>query len=251
MLATVPSIGVLARAMGFFQGNVSKEVGRLHRWRGALWASRYHLSIVTEDGGSQVQRLEYVVAQGCKEGLVWRPGDWPGVHSIHALLKGVPLVGTWVSRRSQWTSRNRVGDDASDLAHSQEVSLDLEPLPCWAHLPESEWRRRLQEIVGRIEVETRTRHAAQGTLPLGLRQVRRTHPHHCPKKVSWSPQPAVLSRNPRRRKLLQRAIASITLAYRGASRRLTSGDRNVRFPKGTFPPGLPYVPTAADLLAGG
>ena len=32
LLLTVPSTGALARAMRFFQGNVSKEAGRLHRW---------------------------------------------------------------------------------------------------------------------------------------------------------------------------------------------------------------------------
>ena len=39
--------------------------------------------------------------------------------------------------------------------------------------------------------------------------------------------------------------------FPGAQFRLKQGDRNARFPEGTFPPGLPYVPTVADLLAGG
>ena len=70
MLVSVPSTGALAQAMRYFQGNVSKEAGRLHGWRGSLWASSYHDSIVDDDPVTQVERLRYVLAQGAKEGLV-------------------------------------------------------------------------------------------------------------------------------------------------------------------------------------
>ena len=37
--------------------------------------------------------------------------------------------------------------DASDAAHSEELELHLEPLPCWAGLPEHEWRQRVADLV--------------------------------------------------------------------------------------------------------
>ena len=48
--------------MRFFQGNVAKEAGWLHRWRGKLWASRYEASIVDSDEAVQVARLRYVLS---------------------------------------------------------------------------------------------------------------------------------------------------------------------------------------------
>jgi hypothetical protein len=76
-------------------------------------------------------------------------------------------------------------------------------------------------------------------------------PHHCPEEASSSPQPIVLARNPARRKRLLQAVSAVVAAFRDAAERLAEGNRLVCFPRGTFPPGLPYVPTVSDLLAGG
>lgn len=58
LLVTVPSTGALPRAMRFFQGNVSKQAGRPHRWRGRLWASRYKASIVDSEAQDELQAGE-------------------------------------------------------------------------------------------------------------------------------------------------------------------------------------------------
>lgn len=251
IIATVPSTAAMVRLMGFFGGNLSKEVGRLHGWRGSLWASRYHHARIDDDEATQVERLRYVLAQGVKEGLVWRSEDWPGVNSARALVEGTPLVGTWISRTTQWAARRRKGADASDRAHSERVELHLDPLPCWEHLAEHEWRARVAEIVADIESEARAHHMREKTQPLGPRQVRKMHPHHAPEKVAWSPQPHVFARDPKRRKELWFVFSSVVTAFRDAADRLSRGEYRACFPEGTFPPGLPYVPTVADLLSGG
>jgi putative transposase len=251
LLVSIPSTWAMAQAMKFFQGNTSKEVGRLHRWRGTLWSSPYRPTKVDDDEASQIARLRYHLAQGAKEGLVWNPKDWPGIHSARALIEGRPLVGRWISRTSQWAARRRKGADASDRAHGEKLELHLAPLPCWAHLPEKVWRQRVAEIVEDIEREARQKHAREQTVPLGPRRVRKVHPHHAPEKVAWSPQPRVFALCPRRRRVLLAAISEVVAAYRDAADRLKQGVKGVRFPEGTFPPGLPYVPTAADLAAGG
>jgi len=237
--------------MKFFQENTSKEAGRLHGWRGTLWSTPYKDMTVDDDEASQIARLRYHLAQGAKDGLVWNPKDWPGIHSARALIEGKPLVGKWISRTSQWAARLRKGADASDRAHSEELELHLAPIPCWAHLPEKVWRRRVAELVEDIEREAREKHAREQTVPLSPRRVRKVHPHHAPEKVAWSPMPRVFALNPRRRKELLATISTVVAAYRDAADRLRKGSENVRFPEGTFPPGLPYVPTAADLAAGG
>ena len=82
----VPADGQeLARFMQFLNCNISKAVGRLHDWRGAVWERRYR-AIPVVDEASQVARLRYVLAQGCAEGLVMRPEDWPGLHCARVHL---------------------------------------------------------------------------------------------------------------------------------------------------------------------
>jgi hypothetical protein len=43
------------------------------------------------------------------------------------------------------------------------------------------------------------------------------------------------------RKRLREAYALFVAAYREAAEKLRAGKRDVRFPLGSFPPGLPFV----------
>jgi len=230
----------------------SLQGGRqVHDWPGTLWEGPYHCQIVDDDEATQVERLEYLLAQSCAAGLTSKPGEWPGIHSVEALLDGRPLVGKWISRRSQWAARNRKGADSSDEAHGENLELKLDPLPCWEGFPEEDRRERVAEILTRIEETTRARHAADGTEPAARRKILEIDPHHRPEEAKSSPEPIVLARDPARRKRLRQAVSAVVAAFRDAAEKLAEGILRVRFPRGTFPPGLPYVPTVSDLLAGG
>ena len=102
-----------------------------------------------------------------------------------------------------------------------------------------------------MEEDARARHRDDGTEPVGADKIRRLHPHAAPEKSAWSPQPIVIARTPKRRPALWKAVAEVVAAYCEAAEKLLAGDGDLRFPEGTFPPGLPYVPTSADLLAAG
>jgi hypothetical protein len=52
-------------------------------------------------------------------------------------------------------------------------SIELTPLPCWEHLPKEEYRSRVREMIEDIARETRERHRAEGTRPLGVEKIRR------------------------------------------------------------------------------
>ena len=118
-------------------------------------------------------------------------------------------------------------------------------------LEADEARARFAEVVRRVEDDTRAQHREDGTRPARPDKIRRLHPHAAPQKSSWSPQPIVIARTPKRRRALWKAVAEVVAAYWEAAERLANGERDVRFPEGMFPPGLPYVPTSADLLAPG
>ncbi|HEV7518931.1 MAG TPA: hypothetical protein VGR07_21775 [Thermoanaerobaculia bacterium] len=67
----------------------AKPVG-WSRWREKFWGRRYQAIPISEAEAAEVERLRYVLAHGCKEGLVEHLRDWPGVSAVRALLGGVP-----------------------------------------------------------------------------------------------------------------------------------------------------------------
>ena len=67
-------------------------------------------------------------------------------------------------------------------------------------------------------------------------------PHHRPEKLNRSPAPDFHARHKRVRQAMRAAYAWVVAEHRKAAERLRAGDRQARFPEGTFPPGLPFVP---------
>ena len=82
-LLSVDDAAQLAAFMAFINGNIAREIGRLHEWRHRFWARRYRAIVVADDLAA-VARLRYILQNGCKEGLVDRPGDWPGLSCVRA-----------------------------------------------------------------------------------------------------------------------------------------------------------------------
>jgi len=86
-----------------------------------------------------VERLEYGLAQGCKENLVERVRDWLGVHAVRAILDGEPLTGYWFNRSQEYAARRR-GEVFDRLRYAEKVTVELSPLPCWQHLSEKTYK---------------------------------------------------------------------------------------------------------------
>ncbi len=234
----------LAGFMNFVQGNLAREAGDLHDWRGPFWSERYHAVLVSEEPEIQHRRLSYCLAQGTKEGLVAQPELWPGVHSVQALRNGEPLRGVWYDRTAYCLASRRRGSspDLNDFA-SEEL-LELDPLPCWAAegLSKTDIRRRVAEMVDTIIRDAAAEHQAAGTRPSSPEVFRRVHPHERPKTTKRSPAPLVHAATREVRQLFREAYAIFLEAYQDAAALLRTGASRVKFPEGSFPPGLPFVP---------
>ena len=150
LLLRVESTHQLAQFMGHFNSNLAREAGRLVRWREKFWGRRYQAIPISDEEAAQVERLRYVLAHGCKEGLVERLRDWPGVSAVRALLDGEPLEGLWFDRTQEHRARRR-GVAFERLEFATSYTVQLEPLPCWAYLPAAEYRRRIEAEVEIIE----------------------------------------------------------------------------------------------------
>ncbi len=239
----------LAEFMRFVNTNLSKEVGRLHRWSGAIFADRYHHVPVSDEEGAQIKRLKYCLANSVKEFLVDRPCEWPGVHSAEALIAGEPLVGHWFDRTREYSARQLRGEkDVREEQFASEERLVFSPLPCWAHLPEAEQRCRVADLVAEIEEEGELERQRTGRRSLGVEKILKADPHYRPEDVEKSPKPRFHAMAPEVFELLWRAWSEVIAAFREASARLLSGERDVEFPEGTFPPHLPFIRFADSLI---
>jgi len=226
--------------VGYLNSKLAREVSRLTGWSGKIWERRYQAIPVSEEEAAQVARLRYLLAHGCKEDLVARVSDWPGVHCSHAFSEGKPLSGYWFDRTQECLARRR-GEDLEPLRYATPESVTLSPLPCWQDLSWEVYRLRVAELVQASEESAAAERKRAGTQVLGSAAIRAQHPYTRPRrsKRSIAPRFHAATREVRRR--LYDAYAMFVAAYRAAAEKLRAGDPAPPFPAGCFPPPLPFV----------
>ncbi len=166
--------------------------------------------------------------------------------SYRSGTEGKPLEGFWRSRSLEYEAERR-GKEVDPEAFIERYTLELDPLPCWRHLPKEEIRRRIAEMVEEIDAEHARRVVLNGRAPLGVEAIRKQHPHSRPEHTKKSPAPAVHAASKAVRKQMKAAYRLFAEAYCEAAARLRAGDLTVDFPPGCFPPARPFVPADAGL----
>ena len=226
--------------MEYTNSNLAREVGRMTQWRDKVWSRRYQSIVVSHEEAAQVGRLKYLLANGCKEGLVARPEDWPGVHSVRALRDGEVLRGYWFDRTKEYAARSR-REEYSKYQYATEETVELSPLPCWRNLSPERVREHVADLIQDIEAEAEAVRQETGRQPLGVRAILRQNPHDRPQRSKKSPAPSCHAATKEARSALQEAYRAFLDAFREAADKLKAGDRLAQFPLGSFPPGLPFV----------
>jgi putative transposase len=239
LLAVVEDTRQIAGFMRDFKSKLAREVNRLTRWQGPVFARRYDMAVVTAEEGAQIERLAYILSNGVKEGLVEHVRDWPGVQSARALLDGEPLTGHWFERTREYAARNR-RLPFEPLRFAAEEAVRLSPLPCWAHLAPDQYRARVADLVEAIEADASRRQQSNQPV-IGVEAILTRDPQHRPAKLARSPAPLLHAFSKAARRAFYEAYSWFVSAFRTAAERLKSGDRNAPFPAGSFPPGLPFV----------
>lgn len=236
----VDNVQQVADFMEHASSNLAREINRLTGWSGPVFEHRYSMTLVSAEEAAQAGLLKYVLAQGCKEFLVEHPEEWPGVHSVHALLSDTPLTGHWFNRSLEYAAR-RQGKIFDRLEYATEETLVLSPLPCWKHLSTEEYRQRVRSLVEDIKREAALARESTGTPVLGLQAILSQDPRHRPERIAKSPAPFVHAASKAARLALYQSYAWFVAAFREAAEKLRRGDRTARFPAGSFPPALPFV----------
>lgn len=239
ILLSPPSAQALSNFMEYINGNIAREAGRLHDWGAKFWARRYQ-SILVVDEDAQWNRLRYILAHGCKEGLVARATDWPGVHCASALLSGAPLTGRWIDRTALDKARRRNKDvDESDFCI--EYSVTLAPLPAGAGMSPAAYRQACTALVADIEREAAPTKATLGQRTLGRTAILKQHPHAMPQDPKPHPAPLVHATLRTSREAFLSAYRWFVDLYRAAAESLRRGQRDAVFPPDAFPPPAPFV----------
>ena len=240
-LATYESPKQMASFHCHLGTHVSKEAGKLHDWSDSIFNRRYNHVELSGEAAVDRARLKYLLSQGCKEGLVASPLDWPGPSSTWSLVSGEPLIGDWVDRTALSKAVEK-GEDATEDDFVERLEVKLSPMCSMAHLSAEQYRREILEIVREVEAETAAMHREAGTEPLGVERILAQDPHFRPtEEPERRRRPWVHAIDPDLRKQMKEALVFIAMAYRKAADRLKDGDRQAQFPVFTFPPGLPFV----------
>jgi hypothetical protein len=217
----------LAAFMGYVNGNVAKEIGRVNGWRGRFWARRTRAIPILDDD-ALVGRLKYLLAQGVKEGLVATPEEWPGATSTPWLL-GEEMHGIWINRDLETRARKRrTATDPSMYTHQHEITLS--PLPCWANLTREQIAVRTRALIAEVVAEARVRYAAV----VGVEKVLAQDPHDAPAVSAHRPAPLCHASLEPLRVAFRAAYASFVSVFRAAVDRARS---SLTFEKLGFPPG--------------
>jgi len=238
LLALAESVRQMSLFTGYLLGNIAREVGVAHQWRQKIWARRYHHAPVKDTEADQIKRFRYLLRNGCKEGLVASPLDWPGATSARILYNGQhELTGRWFDR----TAAYRAGRPRGDREFSSEETVRLSPMPFLADRSAEDQQRFVIDAVRQVEEETAAHHRATGSPPMGARLVMCQRPHAAPKNFEPSPAPRFHASSRKAYLELLEARRNKVAAYRVAAEKLKRGERDVEFPPDCFPPGLPFV----------
>jgi REP element-mobilizing transposase RayT len=249
MLLTPGSALQMSRFVGYVNGNIAREVGRLIGWNQKFWARRYQAIVISDEEEAQIERLRYLLSHGCKEGLVASPRDWPGANSVQTLLDGTDVEGLWFDRTQEYKARQR-GEKYHRLAYAEVERVKHSPLRLWAHLPPERHQKHIGDMVADIEAEHARIHKKNNTEPAGIAYVLSLHHEDRPKEPKHAPAPAFHAYAKKVRKAMENAYRIFYNAFRAAADALKEGTLDAPFPDGCFPPGRPFVGPVPEMAPG-
>ncbi len=239
LLCVVHEQQTLTRFMAHFSCNLSKEIGRLRGWRGAMWERRYDAIVVGRE--AEWARLKYSLSNGVKEGLVERATDWPGIHAGRYLVHGEPLEGCWFNRSKEWAARNR-GLDYGTYDFATRYAIKFAQLPAFRHLSPEEYQDRIAGLIQEIEEEGERKR--DGNSVAGVEKVLGLNPLEPPtRQTKRSPKPLFHYATREERDDFVDGFMAFLGRYRIASEAFRGGNLKAAgwFPEGCYPPALPFV----------
>src|SRR4029453_10050771 len=239
--------GNLPEFMQYFLTNVSKKVGRLVGWRGSFWERRYSAEPILDED-ALLERVQYVLSHGVKEGLVRSVREWPGLNSLPEMLGERARTFRWFNWTKRWVVRNgRRIPEPFDRTFAEQETLAVTPLPLERFALRSRWKRLLHRALNAIESQGRHEHRRV----LGRTGVLAQEPQHRPDRPKRSRRPWCHTVSARLRSEFRDAYRAFRSAFAAASARWRLGDLSASLPEPAFKAFVrPLRPSLAAALAG-
>jgi len=230
LLVSAKDTALVSNFMRFFMGNLSVELGHIRDWKGPSWQRRYR-AIPIASSESILDRFRYILANGCKEGLVCTPEDWPGLNCVEALTSGKPIEGIWIDRSAMYRELQRNPNKRlHEDDYSTATSFNLSPLPMWSELPEQEQQYKARQVIEELASEYRRPRRARRTMANNLQKALTRNPHTRPDKTANSPAPLCHAHDADSRERYETGYREFVSAYRAARERLCANLDRLGFP---------------------
>lgn len=227
----------LAAFTKYLNRNISAVVKKMLHWKGPVWEPRPHYAIILDDAAAMA-RFQYVHSNGVKEGLVDHPSDSPWVSSAQALLGNGEVVAHWASTADRRRAR-RLGESTDARECGKEYRIVFTPLPGTEDLTADERRAMVAETFDEI---ARAAHIARDGRPtLGVEAIVTPQPL-VPSELEKAPGPVVHGSSETEKEEFVAVRNEFIRAFRQAAKALAEGNRDAKFPPGSLPPNLPFVP---------
>lgn len=187
-----------------------------------LWSSEKVSVIKPESSNDILDKTVYTLSNPVKARLVASGEKWPGV---------------WLYKRSHSqtvTRPNVYFSDDGDMP--KQVQLNIEPPAQFEYLGAAEYEQHIADKLEEESLKIRTEMSALGQSFLGVRGIMAQNPYGYPgtREKRFNINPKVAAKN---KWLRMEAIArnkAFLLQYKQALKRWRDGDRDVRFPYGTY-----------------
>jgi len=133
----------LAEFMKYFKSNLTRELARVHDWRGPMWQSRYANEEILDDD-SLIEVFKYLTENSVKEGLVDHPRAWRGLHGFHQLVDQRDVFGPWIDRTGLFKARqnSRTRDQVKVEDFTTQYKVALKKPRIWSEMSDVEYRER-------------------------------------------------------------------------------------------------------------
>ncbi len=125
--------------------------------------------------------------------------------------------------------------------------LKLAPLPCWRNMPRAQIRNRVAEMVAEIEAKAAKLREKLGSEIVGMGKIRHQNPLQRPNRSKRSPKPPCHAASKAMRERFRQVYRAFVAMFQEASLKLKFGNvKAAIFPKGSFPPSLPFTRTGEE-----
>ncbi|MDH5675093.1 MAG: transposase [Myxococcales bacterium] len=222
----------LAAFMGYFKARITENLNLLTGKRGTLWARRYDAVPITDDP-SVAERMAYNVDNPCKANLVSEPEQWPGLNLAFGLGDSDGPEFEWLNR-TKWHRKKRPEKLAPFF---EKVTLKLSPVPACEGMDRELCPASLERWLEHQRAKQSAKGNQRSAAPMGVEKVVQTSFEARPKNPSFSKRPYVFCQPEHKAEYLA-GLMAISQGHHDCSKRFRGGQRDAKFPEGTYPPPL-------------